>query len=494
MNIINGKPSMDQYALIEEGLHFSSQKPTLEAKQYGELTMAYIDGNTIPFLWNYANKFVIFDNVFQTIIGPSSPNNIAVIAGQSGSTEFVEHPNTDGIQVPANASLGIGLPVVGDPDPLWGSAKDPLNDAEGMPNTGSTDPQLNLTFASLPLTLTGANFQLLEQYDLYSDGDLIDILDDINYLVSLNLPTTNWGWYEEGFSTSDIGGIKAYIEHHNAPQYFGYVAANTVINKNLHGISQFVTDVTSGNLGAGGVFYLKGGFQNQLGLTPDNPDTTVQQDFVGDDDHPGYSDSQISEAALATAINAIASSQYWSQCAIIISWDESEGSYDHVPPKIIALDPNGLSLTRGPRVPLIVISPFAEAHAVSHELGDMNAVIKFINLVFGLPALEDLPDEQAALQLGKELYNQDNLGPEDDPSSAVGNLTSAFNIDRLKGTVSPLPASYAMIPAADITKLPHWGNNPLKTHLFITPTDAGLKNLVPKDFDPRPLSQPGFTP
>jgi hypothetical protein len=58
---------------------------------------------------------------------------------------------------------------------------------------------------------------------------------------------------------------------------------------------------------------------------------------------------------------------------------------------------------------------------------DTNAIIKFINLVFNLPALESLPDEQNAQQAGKQIYNQDNLGPTDDPKNPLsGDLTSAF--------------------------------------------------------------------
>jgi phospholipase C len=495
MNIVNGTPQMNEFALVQEELEFTGQTPTLKAVQYGELEMAYIDGNIIPFMWNYANKFVLFDNVFQTIIGPSSPNAIAMISGQSGQTQFVEHPTTDGINVPALAALGIGVPVEGDPDPLWGSAEDPTGGKDGIPDTGSTDPQINLTYASLPLTLTGSAFQSLEQYDLNASADLADIQNDIAYLTALNQASVKWGWYQEGFSSSDIGGIGAYIQHHNGPQYFGYVAANTEINTNLHGVEQFFTDVANGNLGSnGGVFYIRGGYQNQVGLNPLNPDPAVQKDFQGDDDHPGYSDSQLSEALVAREINAIANSQYWNQCAIIITYDESEGDYDHVPPQIISWDPNGLALSRGPRIPLLVISPYAEAHAVSHELGDHNSVIKFINLVFGLTALQDLPDEAAAQKLGEQVYGQANLGPEDDPSTPVGNLLSAFSVARLKGELAPLPASYALIRDSDITTLPHWGKNPLKTHLQITPTDSGRKNPVPKDFDPRPSSQPGFTP
>jgi len=60
----------------------------------------------------------------------------------------------------------------------------------------------------------------------------------------------------------------------------------------------------------------------------------VQKNFLGDDDHPAYSDAQISEAMVAEAINKIANSPYWSQCAIIITWDDSEGDYDHVQPPL----------------------------------------------------------------------------------------------------------------------------------------------------------------
>jgi phospholipase C len=503
MDIVNGNPLMDQFALVEEGLHFNAQFPTLAAKQYGELEMAYVDGDIIPFLWNYASKFVLFDNIFQTIIGPSSPNAIAMIAGQSGSTQWVKHPNTAAINVATNAALSIGVPVEDDPDPLWGSAKDPLKNAENSDNQpirpadNAKKAQINLTFASVPFTLTGSAFALLSQQDLNGPVDLADLQNDIPYLAKLNQASVKWGWYQEGYDAepTDHNGVEhtSYIGHHNGPQYFGYIAANPAISVNLHGLNDFFTDIAAHKLGsAGGVFYIRGGFQNQAGLKPLNSDPTVQTNFQGDDDHPGYSDSQLSEALVAREVNAIAGSPYWDQCAIIITYDESEGDYDHVPPQIIAFDPNALALSRGPRIPLLVISPYARAHTISHELGDHNSVIKFIDLICGLTPLQDLPDEQQAQKLGETLYHQPNLGPQDDPKTPVGDLTSAFSIARLKGAIQPLPPSYAEIPDADITSLPHWGTSPLTTHLHITPTDHGRINHIPSDFDPRPSSQPGF--
>ena len=51
----------------------------------------HIDCDTIPFFWQYANRFTMFDNIFATEDTPSTPNAIAMIAGQSGETQWVKH-------------------------------------------------------------------------------------------------------------------------------------------------------------------------------------------------------------------------------------------------------------------------------------------------------------------------------------------------------------------------------------------------------------------
>ena len=68
----------DRYALTEEGVTLLNGKPsklpTLERKQFGELVMAHVDCDAAPFLWQYANRFTLFDHFFDTVIGPSGPN------------------------------------------------------------------------------------------------------------------------------------------------------------------------------------------------------------------------------------------------------------------------------------------------------------------------------------------------------------------------------------------------------------------------------------
>jgi len=117
MDIQSNSPQMDQFAVIEEQKYSPTGNPSLKAKQMGELAMAYEDCDTIPLLWGYADKFVLFDHIFQTLTGPSTPGNLAIIGAQAGQTQWVRHPDqgyTD------NGSSVPGVPVLNDNDPFWG--------------------------------------------------------------------------------------------------------------------------------------------------------------------------------------------------------------------------------------------------------------------------------------------------------------------------------------------------------------------------------------
>ena len=82
---------------------------------------------------------------------------------------------------------------------------------------------------------------------------------------------------------------------------------------------------------------------------------------------------------MADSVNAMANSPYWSESVIIITYDESDGLYDHQPEKFRTYGPDGRPETAGPRIPTIVISPYAAAHSVSHVYSEHSSVIKFIN-------------------------------------------------------------------------------------------------------------------
>jgi phospholipase C len=499
----------DRYAFVEEGLSgtlsadgttYTGPAPTESQVQKGEVVISHVDCNTVPFLWQYADHFTLFDNFFDTVIGPSTPNAIAMIAGQSGETQWMKHPQLGSNINTTNAAL----PVTGDPQPFWGSALD-LTVGQRQPTESggapSTNPASNLTFASLPLSFMGNQIQSITSNDLNPAFDLLDVQKDILKIAgSLNGPVS-WAWFEEGYDLepTDTGGTAShstYIAHHDAPQYFGYEANNpSETQAHMKGLGDFFTAMKNNALpAAGGVFYVRGGYGNLDGLVPRSPSPAVKASFQGNDDHPGYSDAQISEALLADSINAIANSPYWSQSAIIITYDETDGLYDHTQPKIRSWDPLGNALDQGPRIPTIVISPYGVVHGISHEATEHGSIIKFINELFRLTPLANLPDEASARALGKKNYGQSYLGPSDGATPGVGDMFSGFDNGRLAGVTPPLPAEYATIPAVQVTSLPHYGGQGCRI-LQITPTDViqgGVSDPAPADFNPRPTTNPGI--
>src|SRR5208337_5604322 len=134
----------------------------------------------------------------------------------------------------------------------------------------------------------------------------------------------------------------------------------------------------------------------------------------------------------AKAINDIVASPYWPESVIIITYDETDGFYDHVSPERRSTFADGSQLAAGPRIPTIVISPYVKSGKISHRYSEHGSVIKFINELFGLVPLAVLPDEKRGVQLGKTNLGQDNLGPSDDPENDVGDLTEAFDYSRLQ--------------------------------------------------------------
>jgi phospholipase C len=102
-------------------------------------------------------------------------------------------------------------------------------------------------------------------------------------------------------------------------------------------------------------------------------------------EHPGYGICE-GENWTVEQINAIMNSPYWNNTAIFVTWDDPDGLYDHIPPPVE--DEWGL----GPRVPLLVISPYAKyapGGYISHTVYEPASVLKFIEERFNLPYLSE---------------------------------------------------------------------------------------------------------
>jgi phospholipase C len=529
IDVKNGVAQMDGFAMDEYTRFASKGGANNEAMgtQFARLVMSHIDCDTIPFFWNYANRFTIFDNIFATEDTPSAPNAIAMIAGQSGETQWVKHgPQGQAVSANGVSANTQGPPIVNDPQPFWGSQFDPaFTDREPRGSTlesyADNNIASNLTFATVPLTLAGNTVKDVMSQDRAPASDLADISGDIPFIADRHGQPVAWRWYENGYdhepTDAEFGEThQNYVSHHNGAQYFGYIANNPSEQHNLRGEGDFFDDIANGNLPVGGgVFYIRGGFDDIFGQTPPiqnprypNPNgltpsefRTIENTKTGDDDHPAYSDRQISESMAARVINAIASRPaIWNQSLILITYDESDGFYDHVPPRILSYGPDGLPLARGVRIPMLMISPFARAHMVSHAEGDHNAVIETIEAIFNLPPLASLPEEKAALLAGQDAsfngpngFVQHYLGPRDLNSPITDDLLSGFEPGRLMGQIPPLPGSYAMISEPIIQALPHFGGHGCQA-IGMTPTDVQMHIPVsiPSGFNTLPATLPAY--
>ena len=106
-----------------------------------------------------------------------------------------------------------------------------------------------------------------------------------------------------------------------------------------------------------------------------------------DSDHADSNDGS-GPSWVASIVNSIGNSPYWSNTAIIITWDDWGGWYDHVAPKVINDGVSwGSGYVYGFRVPLIIVSPYAKAAYISHNVHDFGSILKFIEVTFNLPSL-----------------------------------------------------------------------------------------------------------
>ena len=444
---------MDRFVGAQGKAVLEYEKAATPAQRFsvGALSMYHIDCDTIPYLWAYAKRFTLFDNFYQALRAPSTPSNVEIIAAQNGLTQYARSPKarSKGIDDP-------GDPIFTDLDPAFG----PYDNGKTPKRT-----QINQTYATILLSAQRRNVSTVT-------ADTDDVRADKSVIAKLNGAAIPWRWYEEGYGAKNHVGL---VAHHLAPHYFGYVAKNPSMNSNVRDITAFYGDVAHGRLPDRGLFYLKGGSHNALGLKPANRNPYVQKTFLGDDDHPGYTDSQISEAFVASLVSAIAHSKYWNDSAIVITWDDLGGFWDHVTPQNFERCPDGHPCGDGARVPAIVISPFAKTAAVVHDFNDQDSVLKFIETVFALPALASLPDEKRYMPMGPG-----------DGNALLSNLRGAFDYERLTGRRPPLSAASAYFARTTIRTLPA----PLSCRsIGITPVPPppGVTDAPPSGFNPRPF-------
>ena len=370
-----------------------------------------------------------------------------LFAAQMGQTEVAAGKAPYGVSTLPAGSTGYtnGLPLGNDANP-------PPATLPWITSYSGTAQQV-ISVASLPVLLNSA-----QDAAAVASGVTGLIPDD----MAQEAHTGNaipWAWYEEGATTGSGAPSAAFSAHHDAPLYFDYVnnaksafGTPSTILDNTYGGKGLLQNIRGGYLQSEGVYWVKGAAgATSFPFRPADSALTAAGTYLGTDDHPGSgsSDHQVSEAYVATLINAIAASKYWKDSVIILTWDDSGGLYDHLPPtEFGGVCPDDQSGTfagepcgNGVRLPMLVISPFAKSGFVVHDPSNTGSVSKFIEAVFALPTLASLPDEAAGVTAG--------LAPAD-ANAAIGDLTGALELGRLNGSLQPLPASYATIASPSV--------------------------------------------
>ena len=134
------------------------------------------------------------------------------------------------------------------------------------------------------------------------------------------------------------------------------------------------------------------------------------------DGHPGYSDPLLEQEFVVETVNRLMRAPEWQKMAIIIAYDDSDGWYDHVMPPVVNdsqtaydfMTAPGQSGTNvplggfqgrfsfGPRMPLIVISPFAKENYVDHTTTDQSSIVRFIEDNWALGRIGDSSFDRAS--------------------------------------------------------------------------------------------------
>jgi phospholipase C len=331
------------------------------------LTMGYYDGNTVTALWNYAQRYAMSDNSYGTDFGPSTDGAVNLIAGTLNGV--IQDINPGGSTI---SDGNGGLTLISDADPV----------------------------GDMCSTTTGE----LVQFSSRNIGDL------------LNDKGVTWGFFQGGFNLSTVNantttGCKRsttstvtntnkadYIPHHQPFQYFTSTANPMHVRptslatigypgdaaNHQYDIQDFFDAVSAGNYPE--VSYLKApGYQ---------------------DGHAGYSDPLDEQNFIATTINFLEQQKDWDSTAVVIAYDDSDGWYDHQMGPIVnqsatsadmvnqepscgtgesalpGVNPNTVHAQGrcgyGPRLVLMVISPWARSNFVDHTVTDQTSILRFV--------------------------------------------------------------------------------------------------------------------
>lgn len=289
----------------------------------GGLTMGHHDGQSTR-LWALAKEYVLADNFFQAAFGGSFLNHMWLAC--ACTPVFPDAPEAIRAKLDERGNLVKKGRVT--PDGFAVNTIQP----RGGPHRSGFDAA-----------------QMLPPQDAPTLGD------------RLNDKKISWAWYSGGWADAEADQAADDFQHHHQPYaYFAnYARGSAARAEHLRDDSRLAGDIAEGRLPQV-VFVKPRGRHNQ---------------------HPGYANLSDADRYVDELIGRIKASRYWPKTAIIVTYDEFGGFWDHVAP------PRGDRWGPGTRIPAIVVAPFAKKGYVDHTLYDTTSVLKTIEVRFGLPAL-----------------------------------------------------------------------------------------------------------
>ncbi len=291
----------------------------------------------IPAYWSYAQRYALADRFFSSVYGPTGIEHLWTFASQSD--RFVDHERP--------GQFGTGRREFCD---------DPRETAYSFPHMSRAQQE--------------------RVYDLENRGAAG--ADVIAGIFTPRWPCTDVKVLPDeldaaGVTWKEYRGVNEFVQPLRMVRHVRFSA----MWKNVVSDERFLEDLHAGTLPA--VSWLTPAF----GLS-DHPPTSI---CAGENWTVGV-------------LNELMRSPYWSSTAVVLTWDDFGGFYDHVPPP--HYDLYGL----GPRVPTIVISPWARSGYVFHDTLEFASVLRFIETVFDVPPLTSR-DAQANDMLGAFDFDQE---------------------------------------------------------------------------------------
>lgn len=274
----------------------------------------------IPNYWAYAQKYELADRFFSSVYGPTGPEHLWTVAGQSGNLIEQEREGQYGTGQPREYCDDPKERAYGFRDDLTEEEEDTVYRLEEYPN--------------IP-----AFSQFLKEY-----------------WPCIDIPSLPQQLEEAGISWKYYKGYNGWVD---PLRQLEPVRNSSAMWQKRVKEQDFVKDVAAGHL----------------------PEVSWLVPSFALSDHPGGDGVCAGENWTVRAINAVMQSEAWSSTVIVLTWDDFGGFYDHVAPPHIDL------FGDGPRVPAIIISPWAKQGIYSRTT-DFTSVIAMIEAINGLPSLD----------------------------------------------------------------------------------------------------------